>query len=189
MHYQIKNAIGGFQDELEKNVKSQVKQVQQGVVQQVLPQKQQQAPQDAGTNEHGGGAAQHAGGQPHQQDQFTKEFIEDMYAPSNPHQQHGMSAGNQKQPSQFLQNQMKQGKTVNEAQALEALRKQLHYEVYYIPLTKRRGPQEEERPTEKVEREKMEELQLEEEKKRDAPPPLAVQMGAQRAEKFPGASG
>ncbi len=194
---QIGKALGNFEDEIEKEVKRQFKQTAQAVKGQfVSTNKQTQGPAtgatDAGTNEQGGQAQQQ--GQQPATDQFAKEFIEDMYAPSDPQaaQQHGYGGQvdpSGKKPSKFFQQQIQQGKTPDEAQQLEVLRKKLHDEVYYIPLTKRQQRQEEERPAEKVEREKMEELKLEDEKKKKKPPPLAVQMASNKAEQFPGVSG
>lgn len=187
-----KAALGQFQDEIEKGAKRQFKLTAQATKQQFVSQKQQSqsGAQGAGTNEQGG-HQQQQGQNPQQQDQFTKEFIQDMYAPTSGQQAHGFSPSDPsgKQPSQFFKAQMQQGKSPEEAQKLESLRKRLHDEVYYLPLTQRKQQQQEERPTEKVEREKMEDLQLEDQKKKDAPPPLAVQMAKNKAEQFPGVSG
>ncbi len=194
---QIGKVLGNFEDEIEKGVKRQFKQTAQAVKGQFSSQKPSSAQPsggqatgstDVGTSEQGGGTQQ---SQQSTTDQFAKEFIEDMYAPTANNQQptnDGQQTGN-KQPSAYFQQLTQKGKTPDEAQKLEALRKKLHEEMYYIPLTKRQQRQEEERPAEKVEREKMEELKLEDEKKKKEPPPLAVQMAAQKAEKFPGVSG
>lgn len=195
---QIGKVLGNFEDEVEKNVKRQFKQTAQAIKGQVSPQKSSpantsggKASTDSGTNEQGGGGQ--AQNQQPATDQFAQEFIEDLYAPSDPQAAAQYGYGTQidpsgKQPSQFFKAQIQQGKTPDEAAQLEALRKKLHDEVYYIPLT-RRQQQEEERPTEKIEREKMEELQHDDEKKKKEPPPLAVQMATNKAERFPGVSG
>ncbi|MBI4080827.1 MAG: hypothetical protein HY430_03610 [Candidatus Levybacteria bacterium] len=193
-------AIGEALENVEKNVKQAVK---QGVKQQVKAIAQsakgqfttsgqaQAADGGSGTNEaaqQSFGAAQDANAH---SDQATKDFVNELYAPSNNNQQltNNSQQGGNKQPSQFVQNQVKSGKTPEEAQQLEALRKRLHDETYYIPLT-RRKPQEQEQQEEqqKKEEEKMEQLQVED-KKKQKDQPIAVQMGQQHAEKYPGASG
>lgn len=73
-----------------------------------------------------------------------------------------------------------------EAQKLQKLRQELHSK--YYQRTFNPPKQEEERPAEKVEKEKREEmidLQQKEKKK----PPVLVQRARERVEKFPGASG
>lgn len=180
------NSLKGlFEDSIEKveeGVKSQAKVVVQSTKSQVTGGQQQTAAPDHGTNE----AAQ---ADPSQQasKQATEEFVKDLYAPSQ--NNHAASQGDQKQPSQFVQDQIKDGKTPEEAMKLEALRKKLHDEVYYIPLTQRKSHEQEVKEEEqKEEQKKMEDLQTEEEKKKKEQP-IAVQMGANRAERFPGASG
>ncbi|MBI4084555.1 MAG: hypothetical protein HY431_01475 [Candidatus Levybacteria bacterium] len=191
---QAKSVLGSFEEGIEKGVKRQFKHTAQAVKGQFSSQKTQQSQsgqtQDSGTNEQAAGAAQQGQQQP-TTDQFAKEFIEDMYASTANNQQptnDGQQTGN-KQPSAYFQQLTQKGYTPEEAQKLESLRKKLHDETYYIPLTKRQPQQEEERPAEKVEREKMEELQHEDEKKKKEPPPLAVQMASNKAERFPGVSG
>lgn len=185
---QVKAIIGDFEEGMERAVKRQFKLTKQAVQSQFISSNKQQthgqaaSVQDAGTNEQGGQVQQ--GQQQPATDQFAKEFIQDMYAPTANNQQTG-----NKQPSAYFQQLTQKGYTPEEAQKLEALRKKLHDEMYYIPLTKRQQRQEEERPAEKVEREKMEELQHEDEKKKKEPPPLAVQMASNKAERFPGVSG
>ncbi|OGH17421.1 MAG: hypothetical protein A3C22_01805 [Candidatus Levybacteria bacterium RIFCSPHIGHO2_02_FULL_37_10] len=96
------------------------------------------------------------------------------------------SAVENKKPSEF-QEQIAD-KSPGEQKKLMELRNQLHREVYYDP-TFNPVKRQEERPAEKVEQEKkqeMAELQKKEEKK---PPPLAVVREQNKAEMFRGASG
>lgn len=198
----VKSVLGSFEEGIEKGVKRQFKQTAQTVKGQFSTQKPSPSAQpsdgqaasgtDTGTSEQGGQAQQQ--GQQATTDQFAQEFIEDLYAPSDPHVAQQYGYGTQpdpsgKQPSAFFQQQIQNGLTPEEAQKLESLRKKIHDEVYYIPLTRRQQQQEEERPAEKVEREKMEELQHDDEKKKHEPPPLAVQMATNKTERFPGVSG
>ena len=77
-------------------------------------------------------------------------------------------------------------KSPEELANLELVRKELHGE-YYQTLVNPQKP-EEERATEKVEREEQEEMVDLQKKEMEKPPDL-VQRAAQRVEKFPGASG
>lgn len=94
----------------------------------------------------------------------------------------------------FAQNPQQQAhpqdpiKSIEDKQKLAEARRQLHNEVYYDPLINLKKPQEEERPAEKVEKEKQEEMIDLQKKEKDKPPPL-VQRTQQRVEKYPGASG
>lgn len=89
-------------------------------------------------------------------------------------------------PQQQVQNQ-DPAKSVEDKQKLAEARRQLHNEVYYDPLVNPKKPQEE-RPAEKVEKEKQEEMiELTEKKKKE--PPQLVKQAQQRVEKFPGRSG
>lgn len=198
---QISKVLGTFEEEIEKGAKRQFKQTAQAVKGQFSTQKPSSSAQasggkastDTGANEQGGGAKTQ--GQQPATDQFAQEFIEDLYAPSDPSSSAPLSGASDgqatsgKQPSVYFQQQVQKGYTPEEAQKLESLRKRLHDEVYYIPLTRRQQQQEEERPAEKVEREKMEELQHDDDKKKHEPPPLDVQMATNKAERFPGVSG
>lgn len=85
-------------------------------------------------------------------------------------------------------------KSIEDKQKLEEARRQLHNEVYYDPLINPKKTQEEERPAEKIEKEKQEEMIGLQEKNLPAgrqgkPPPLIIQRTQQRVEKFPGRSG
>ncbi|MEN9406866.1 MAG: hypothetical protein RLZZ455_82 [Candidatus Parcubacteria bacterium] len=128
-----------------------------------------------------------------QADQQTEEVVNSFYAPSNPNEAHGLSPqqaeGDVKEPSQFVKDQIKDGKTPEEAVKLEALRQKLHQEEYYIPLTERKPAEEEEEQEKKVEeQEKMQDLQEEEQKKKQDDD-IALKQAQQKTEKFPGASG
>lgn len=198
--------FGGFGevlDEIEKNVKQGVKQQVKSTVQAAKTQVGQKASSsqgstghpnasagadassEAGTNE----AAQSGSQQPLQSDQATKDFVKDLYGPSTQQPHSVGQAGKGQQQSKFFQKQIAQGKTPEEAQRIEALRKRLHDETYYIPLTRRKPTEVEHKEEEQgKEQEKMQELQATDEKKKNETP-LAVRMGSQRAEKYPGASG
>lgn len=101
------------------------------------------------------------------------EMVKDLYAPSNP---------NVKAPSKEQSEAEKKARLAN-------LRQKLHNEVYYEPLIAGQKAQEEERPAEKVEREKVQEMQDLKKKEDKKPAPLAVQRAQQSAEKFRGVSG
>lgn len=101
----------------------------------------------------------------------TKDFLRDVYAPSS------------KLPTSIEVQQ----KEEEDKQKVEALRQRLHSE-YYQKLTNPPKPQEE-RPAEKVEREKQQELQELQEQELGKPPPLAAQRAATKVEKFRGVSG
>lgn len=90
------------------------------------------------------------------------------------------------EPSEFQQEIA--DKTPEEQRKLLELRNQLHKENYYNPLTSP-PKQQEERPAEKVEKEKQREMQELEQEKAEKPPPLAVQRERNKAEMFRGASG
>lgn len=109
--------------------------------------------------------------------QQNEQFVKGLYAPSSDNQntqKNIMSSADQK--------------SVDEKQMLVNLRKKLHDEVYYQPLINRPKTQEEEmRPAEKVEREKMEDLQ--EKQKKEDDKPRAVHMAERKTEMFRGASG
>jgi hypothetical protein len=104
----------------------------------------------------------------------NEEFVKELYAPSKP---------------QDGQNPEANQKAQAEEQAkLAGVRQKLHDEVYYQPLIQGTKSQEE-RPAEKVERERKEEMQDLQKKENKKPGPVAVQRAQQSAEKFRGASG
>lgn len=103
----------------------------------------------------------------------TKAMIKDIYAPSNPN----ASA----KPAEQIE--------AEDKAKLESLRQKLHNEVYYDPLINRaKKGEEEERPAEKVEREKMEDLR-ETQKKKEKQKPIAVQRAQNVIEANRGVSG
>lgn len=100
----------------------------------------------------------------------TKSFVKSLYGQDK---------------AQITQGEVAQ-KELEDKQKKEALRQRLHSE-YYQTLTNP-PKQQEERPVEKVEREKKQEMAELEQKKAKKPPPL-IQRARERVEKFPGASG
>lgn len=103
------------------------------------------------------------------------ELVKELYAPSQP------------QNGQNLPSAEPQSKTEEQAK-LASIRQKLHDEVYYEPLIQGSKSQEE-RPAEKVEREKKQEMQNLQKKEAKKPAPIAVQRAQQTAEKFRGVSG
>lgn len=87
-----------------------------------------------------------------------------------------------------LEDQKKQSDTVTK-QNLEATRKQLHDQNYYIPLTAHKPePEEQERPAERVDRLEMEDLQKKQKEDEEKGPDLATVRAQQSIEnKNPGA--
>lgn len=104
----------------------------------------------------------------------TEEFVKDLYKSS------GKPELNKKGSVQKPPEETKE-------QKLAKLRQELHSNYYQRLVNSPKPP--EEKPAEKVEREKKEERWELEQKEKKKPPPLAVQRGAQKAEKYPGASG
>ena len=78
-------------------------------------------------------------------------------------------------------------KTPEEQKKLMELRQQLHGQYYQNLVNPPK--QQEDRPAQKIEREKKEEMQDLQQKEAKKPPPLATQRARERVEKFPGASG
>ena len=115
----------------------------------------------------------------------TQDIVESLYAESDQNKDQKPN----KTSDQNLQNpEDNTPEGLEKKKKLEELRQELHKEVYYDPLVNPKKPQEEERPAERVEKEKQEEMIELEEKKKEEPPPL-VQKTQQRVEKYPGASG
>lgn len=194
--------LGSFVDEglenLEKGIKQAVKQQVQATVQSVKSQTTganvASASQAAGANESASNLPVQQQGTPQSNrargdtDAATKDVVNSFYAPTNPDEKHGMS-GKAKKPSEFFEKQIKEGKTPEEAVKLESLRKKLHDETYYIPLTQRKPQEEEQEEEEQKEKvEKMEELKLEEEKK-EQDDDVALRQATHKTEQNPGASG
>ncbi len=151
-----------------------------------------------------GGASQRSGSeeqakpaekkQQWQSDEERVKFLRDLYGKSDMSQDGGLSsnkianlnppAGGK--PTEF-EEQIKD-KSPEEKKELMELRNQLHKEVYYDP-TFNPVKKQEERPAEKVEQEKKQEMAELQEKEAKKPPPLAVVREQNKAEMFRGASG
>lgn len=134
-----------------------------------------------------------------QSDEERIKFLKDLYGksdmsqdgapdPKNSINPSDVSAGStqSKKPSEF-QEQIAD-KSPEEQKELMALRNQLHREVYYDP-TFNPVKKQEERPAEKVEQEKKQEMMELEQKDAKKPPPLAVVREQNKAEMFRGAAG
>ncbi|MDO8460893.1 MAG: hypothetical protein Q7S38_00460 [bacterium] len=98
----------------------------------------------------------------------TEEVVKGIYAPSGSESQEHIDEEKEK------------------AEIRQKLQK-LHDETYYNP-TFNPPKNQEEKPLEKVEREKQEEMQDLQKKEEEKPPPL-VQRAQQKTERFPGTSG
>lgn len=122
----------------------------------------------------------------------TQEFVQELYGIKKPQQQQANSQHVaphvQSNTTQTVQPQDASGqaKLAETRQQLAQLKQQQHMREYYDP-TFNRPKQEEEKPVEKLEREKQEEDFALQKKKIEKPPDLAVEQS--RAEKHPGASG
>ncbi len=135
------------------------------------------------------------------QDQATNDFVKDLYGTSdqaaNQNSSVNNSGNNQSQagPLTLQGKSIDQPKTPEEVEKLAKARRSLmeqHMTTYYKPTFESLPKQEEdvadklEREKQETEAKKMEELQIEQ-KKNEVP--MAVRMGAQKAEKFRGAAG
>lgn len=122
-----------------------------------------------------------------QSDEERIKFLKDLYGSAKKNSgDSSQDNANDKKPTEF-QEQIAD-KSPEEQKQLLQLRQDLHKQVYYDP-TFNRPKQQEDRPAEKVEKEKkveMQELQKKEDKK---PPPLAVVREQNKAEMFRGVSG
>ena len=181
----IKGLLDEGFEKVEKGISDQIKSTAQAVKGQVAVAKSNTS--DNGTNE----AAMQQAITGQGSDQSTKDLVKELYAPSKQqtasNQQQGSAEG--EEPSEFVKELIAEGKTPEEAMQMQSLRKKLHDEVYYTPLTQRKTHEQEVQEEEQKEEEKkMEDLKKEEEKK-EKERPMAVQMAADRAERFPGASG
>lgn len=122
-------------------------------------------------------------------DKDTQDFVKDLYGSSQKSPQNQVT----NQPAAQSQNPLNNlsQKSPEDQKKLLDLQKKLHDEVYYQPLVNPPKPQEE-RPAEKIEREKeeekMEQLQDDQKKQKDDESVAAVR-AQQRVEKYPGASG
>lgn len=100
----------------------------------------------------------------------TKSFVKGLYGENPPLKQEEIAK-----------------KELEDKQKKDALRQRLHSE-YYQQLTNP-PKQQEERPAEKVEKEKKQEMAELEQKKAEKPPPLAVNRAERKTETFRGVSG
>jgi hypothetical protein len=124
-----------------------------------------------------------------QSDEERIKFLKDLYGRSDPSAGSGQAAKNEasdKKPSEF-QEQIAE-KSPEEQKKLIELRNQLHKENYYDP-TFNPVKKQEERPAEKVEQEKKQEMIDLQKKDAKKPPPLAVVREQNKAEQFRGAAG
>ena len=125
-----------------------------------------------------------------QSDEERMKFLKDLYGSakqnsSEPKKDNVQSPQNKK-PTEFEKKIA--DKSPEEQKALLELRRDLHKEVYYDP-TFNPPKKQEERPAEKVEGEKKQEMQELQQKEDKKPPPLAVQREQNKAEMFRGVSG
>lgn len=128
-------------------------------------------------------------------DEERIKFLKGLYGKSDPSVNSGQAKKGDLQSSQTsqskklseFQEQIKD-KSPEEQKALMELRSQLHKENYYDP-TFNPVKKQEERPAEKVENEKKQEMQDLQQKDAKKPPPLAVVREQNKAEMFRGAAG
>lgn len=113
-----------------------------------------------------------------QSDEERKKFLRDLYGKPD------------EQQNESLKTDKPQIKTesMEEKKKLLELRQQLHKQVYYDPTFNPQKKQEE-RPAEKVENEKKQEMQDLQQKDAKKPPPLAVVREQNKTEMFRGAAG
>ena len=125
------------------------------------------------------------------QDDLTKDFLQDMYAPSDtltqtPQKQAAITPQSQAKPAGDDQTKLAEARKKLEEH------KKTHMELYYKPTFEEKTHGEE-RQAEKVEREEHEEkqkrweLQQEEQKKNEVP--IALRMAKNKTEMFRGAAG
>ena len=134
-----------------------------------LPQNQNQTPQ---VSEQAQTSSQDAQGS-----EFTKEMVKDFYAPSVLTPQYALGEEEKVQTEQKLQ------------AVRQKLFQERHNEVYFNAVLNADAPkQQEERPAERVERQQMEDLQLEKNKKQGELP-IAVVRGQTHTEITPGVAG
>jgi HD superfamily phosphohydrolase len=136
-----------------------------------------------------------------QSDEERKKFLQDLYGSTDQEKQNPseeksktkqtsanplVKSEENTQPSEFQQQITKE--TPEEQKKLIELRNQLHKEVYYDPLVNPVKKQEE-RPAEKVENEKKQEMMDLQKKEEKKPQPIAVVREQNKAEMFRGAAG
>ena len=120
----------------------------------------------------------------------TEEFVKGLYGAPRDSEKNDekryVSPGQKVQKPSEFEEQIKD-KTPEEQKKLMQLRQQLHSQYYQNLVNPPK--QQEERPAEKVEREKQEEMIDLQKKEQKKPKDLATRMASERVEKFPGASG
>lgn len=200
--------LGGVLNQLGQTVKQTAKQVVK------LPQELagDVGEQIGGTRDEKSAASAQGSGEPRdwKSDEDRVKFLKDLYGTSQPSPEASVdkSSGKadqnkktevsqtsanplvksveNKQLTEF-QEQIKD-KSPEEQKQLMELRNQLHREVYYDPLVNP-SRQQEERPAEKVENEKKQEMMDLQEKEAKKPQPIAVVREQNKAEQFRGAAG
>lgn len=140
-------------------VKQQMQMTKQSFVGQFVAKQKPQQPEQ-GTSEQGSTPPTQQGPDP-----LTKDFLKDLYAPSQP----------QTPEAHVAQGDQKQQEAAQKEQLRKKLWQEQHMETYYNPTFNRPQQQEEPPVAEKLEQEKQQEMMDLEEKKAKAPPPLAVQ--------------
>jgi hypothetical protein len=110
------------------------------------------------------------------------KFLKDLYGKTDM----SKDGASDKKPSEFREQIAE--KTPEEQKKLIELRNQLHKENYYDP-TFNPVKKQEERPAEKVENEKKQEMMDLQKKEADKPQPIAVVREQNKAEQFRGAAG
>jgi len=128
-----------------------------------------------------------------QSDEERIKFLQDLYGKTDmskdrakPETPQNPANAQAQKPSEFQEKIA--DKSPEEQKELIELRNQLHKEVYYDPLVNPVKKQEE-RPAEKVENEKKQEMMDLQEKEDKKPQPIAVVREQNKAEQFRGAAG
>ena len=120
-------------------------------------------------------------------DEERVKFLRDLYGSAQPSPEASAFANASTDAKAMVDRSAdKSAAKPEEQKKLMELRSQLHRENYYDP-TFNPVKKQEERPAEKVENEKKQEMQDLQKKEEKKPPPLAAQRAAQRVENLPGA--
>lgn len=179
--------IGGVLNQLGQTAKQTVKQVIK------IPEEMaQDAAGQVGVKKPA--ASAEGSGEPRQwqSDEERIKFLKDLYgsAEQNPSEKSNLPVKPSADASAFVKTtaDKKAMADKEEQKKLIELRNKLHKENYYDPLFNRPQKQEE-RPAEKVEQEKKQEMMELQQKDAKKPPPLAVVREQNKAEMFRGAAG
>lgn len=170
--------MGGLLEDVGEQVAEMGKSAVKQVVKTPLDLAKAGAKQVKGNSDQAQGTPQNEQQQKAKEKAKTEEFVKDLYRPSEK-----VPAEGEARPWRQTKNEPEQ----TEEQKLSRLRQELHAKYYQNLINPPK--QKEEKPAEKVEREKNEERWELQEKEKKKPQPLAAQRAAQRTEKFPGASG